>query len=146
MQIAKALGFAHSTLYLKLERGTGEQLDSELCVRHVYFGDVGQRVYAENRRNSRPPLKLMRVQKVLLYAEQKMLQDKMDPDPLCGRTRLEGTFEAFEEMVYTKTLYNYIDQGLLQLNNLDLPLCVKRKQTPARIHKHRRMAFGCRRA
>lgn len=52
-----------------------------------------------------------------------MLQDRMDPDPLCGRAKREG---IFDETVCTKTLYNYIDQGLLQVKNFDLLLRVKR--------------------
>ena len=62
-----------------------------------------------------------------------MLQDKMAPDPLCGRARLEGNFD---ETVCTKTLYNYIDQGLLRVKNIDLPLRVRRKRKAARLRKH----------
>ena len=134
-QIAKAVGIARSTLYRELARGTVEQLDSELRVHHVYFSDTGQRVYEENRKNSRPPLKLMKAQKFILYAEQMMLQEKMAPDPLCGRARLEGNFD---ETVCAKTLYNYIDQGLLRVKNIDLPLRVRRKRKLSRLRKHRR--------
>ena len=49
----------------------------------------------------------------------------MAPDPLCGRARLEGNFD---ETVCAKTLYNYIDQGLLRVKNIDLPLRVRRKR------------------
>lgn len=52
-QIAKVVGSARATLYLELTRGTVEQLDSELCVHRIYFGDVGQRGYEEHRKNSR---------------------------------------------------------------------------------------------
>ena len=134
-QIAEAVGIARSTLYRELDRGTVEQMDSELRVHRIYFGDTGQRVYEENRKNSRPPLKLMKAQKFILYAEQMMLQDKMAPDPLCGRARLEGNFD---EIVSAKTLYNYIDQGLLRVKNIDLPLRVRRKRKTYRLRKHRR--------
>lgn len=60
-QIAKAVGIAHSTLYLELARGTTEQLDSELRIHRTYLGDVGQRVYEENRKNSRPPLRVKNI-------------------------------------------------------------------------------------
>ena len=134
-QIAEAVGIARSTLYRELDRGTVEQMDSELRVHRIYFGDTGQRVYEENRKNSRPPLKLMKAQKFILYAEQMMLQEKMAPDPLCGRARLEGNFD---EIVSAKTLYNYIDQGLLRVKNIDLPLRVRRKRKTYRLRKHRR--------
>ncbi len=134
-QIAKAVGIARSTLYQELVRGTVEQMDSELRVYRTYLADTGQCVYEENRKNSRPPLKLMKAQEYILYAEQRMLQDKMAPDPLCGRARLEGNFD---ETVCAKTLYNYIDQGLLRVKNIDLPLRVRRKRKASRLRKHRR--------
>lgn len=134
-QIAKAVGIARSTLYLELARGTVEQMDSELCIHQIYFADAGQRVYETNRKNSRPPLKLIKAQEFILYAEQRMLQDKMAPDPLCGRARLEGNFD---ETVCAKTIYNYIDQGLLRVKNIDLPLRVRHKRKTSRLRKHRR--------
>ncbi len=98
-QIARAVGISRSTLYLELARGTVEQLDSELRPYRRYFWDAGQRVYEQNRKNSRPPLKLVKAQEFICYAEQRILNDKMAPDPLCGRAKLDGTFE---EIVCTK--------------------------------------------
>ena len=135
-QIAKAVGISRSTLYHELARGTVEQMDSELRIHYKYFWDAGQRVYEQNRRNSRPPLKLMKAQEFIRYAEQQMLEERMSPDALCGRARLEGSFDT---LVCTKTLYNYIDQGLLRVRNIDLPVRVKRKTKTGRIRKNRRL-------
>lgn len=135
-KIAKAVGISRSTLYLELARGTVEQLDSEYRTCRKYFWDVGQRVYEGNRKNSRPALKLVKAQEFISYAEQRILKDKMAPDPLCGRAKLDG---VFDEIVCTKTLYNYIDQGLLQVRNIDLPLRVKRKTKSDRIRQNRRL-------
>ncbi|WP_084053119.1 hypothetical protein [Desulfonispora thiosulfatigenes] len=41
-------------------------------------------------------------------------------------------------MVCTKTLYNYVDTGLLKIANIDLPLKVKRSTKPRKIRKHKR--------
>ncbi len=130
------MGISRSTLYYELARGTVEQLDSELRIHHKYFWDAGQRVYEENRKNSRPPLKLAKAQEFIRYAEQQMLEKRMSPDPLCGRARLDGTFD---ELVCAKTLYNYIDQSLLRVRNIDLPLRVKRKAKTGRVCKNRRL-------
>ena len=123
-EIAKVVGISRSTLYNELSRGTVEQLDSELRPYRCYFWDAGQRVYEEHRRNSRPCLKFAKAFDFLQYAEEQMLRHKLSPDAVCGRARREG---RFQEIVCTKTLYNYIDQGLLKVRNLDLPLKVKRK-------------------
>lgn len=123
-EIARAVGISRSTLYNELNRGTVEQIDSELHHYRRYFWDAGQRVYEKHRRNSRPCLKFAKVFGFLKYAEEQMLQQKLSPDAICGRAKLEG---QFPQTVCTKTLYNYIDQRLLKVKNIDLPLKVRRK-------------------
>ena len=135
-QIAKMVGISRSTLYLELSRGMLEQLDSELRPYRRYFWDIGQRVYEHNRENSRPPLKLIKAQDFIRYAEKRILEDRMAPDPLCGQAKRNKTFD---EIVCTKTLYNYIDQGLLKVRNIDLPLRTKRKIKTERTRKNRRL-------
>ena len=53
-----------------------------------------------------------------------IIENKMSPDALCGEAKRSG---RFKETVSTKTLYNYIDQRILKVRNIDLPLKVKRK-------------------
>ena len=110
-EIAKVVGISRSTLYNELSRGTVEQLDSELRPYRCYFWDAGQRVYEEHRRNSRPCLKFAKAFDFLTYAEEQMLRHKLSPDAVCGRARREG---RFQQIVCTKTLYNYIDQRLIR--------------------------------
>lgn len=124
IQIAKIMGISRSTLYREIERGTAEQIDTNLKRYRKYFWDVGQRVYEENRKNSRPPMKLMDAYSSVAYAENQILENKMSPDALCGEAKISGQFET---IVCTKTLYNYIDKCLLQVRNIDLPLKVRRK-------------------
>lgn len=135
-QIAKMVGIARSTLYLELARGTVEQLDSELRVKRKYFGDAGQRVYGAHRQNSRPPLKLVKAYAFVSYAETQMLEEKLAPDTICGAARRSG---QFKETVCAKTLYNYIDQCLLKVRNIDLLLKVKRKQRTKAHPAHKRL-------
>lgn len=137
-EIAKTLGIARSTLYNEINRGTVEQIDSEWRSCRRYFWDCGQRVYEEHRQNSRPCLKFVKTYDFLQYAEEQIQQHKLSPDTICGRARLEG---RFQHMVCTKTLYNYIDQGLLKLRNIDLPLKVKWKIKHDR-KRHARCQYG----
>lgn len=134
-EIAREVGIARSTLYNELARGSVVQLDSELKPYTCYFYDVGQRVYEEHRKNSRPPLKMAKAHEFVAYAEQQMLEEKLAPETICGVARRNG---MFEETVCAKTLYNYIDQCLLKVRNIDLLLKVKRKQSVhhGRQHKH----------
>ena len=123
-EIAQIVGISRSTLYEELARGTIEQIDTNLKTYKKYFADVGQRVYKEHRQNSRKPLKIAQAQEFIDHAEKQIIKDKLSPDAICGRAKLEG---EFSEMVCTKTLYNYIDQCLLKTRNIDLLLKVKLK-------------------
>lgn len=134
-QIARIVGIARSTLYNELARGSVIQMDSELRQYTRYFSDVGQRVYEEHRENSRRPLKLAQAQEFIAYAEQQMLEEKLAPETICGMVRRNG---MFEERVCARTLYNYIDQRLLKVRNIDLLLKVKRRTNGHRNRQHKR--------
>ena len=138
IQIARAVGISRSTLYNELRRGTIEQIDTNLKRYQRYFWDVGQRVYEENRKNSCPPLKLMKAYDFVHYAEKQILENKMSPDALCGEAKLSG---RFKEIVSTKTLYNYIDKHIVKVKNIDLPLKVKRKSHATNCKQNKRL-FG----
>ena len=138
VKIAQILGISRSTLYEELKRGTVEQLDTNLVKHHVYFADAGQRVYEEHRKNSRNPLKLVKAIDFIEYAEREMLKHKWSPDTICG---FAAKNHLFEETVCTRTLYNYIDQCLLKVRNIDLPLRVKLKTKVHKDRKNRRI-FG----
>ena len=47
-------------------------------------------------------------------------------DACAGKAVREGIFRR-EDTVCTKTLYNYIDLGLINVKNIDLPFRVSRK-------------------
>lgn len=135
-KIAETIGISRSTLYEELKRGTVEQLDTNLKPYRKYCYDTGQRVYEEHRRNSRNPLKLVKAHSFLVYAEQQILKEKLSPDAICGRAKFSG---QFSETVCTKTLYNYIDMGLLKVRNIDLPLRTKIKTKVRKSRQNRRL-------
>ncbi len=138
VKIARAVGISRSTLYHELSRGTVEQIDTNLRKYQRYFWDAGQRVYEENRKNSRPPMKIMKAYDFVRYAEKQILENKMSPDALCGEAKRSG---RFRETVSTKTLYNYIDKCMLKVRNIDLPLKVKRKSRTNKYKQNKRL-FG----
>lgn len=138
MQIARAVGISRSTLYRELERVTVEQTDTNLRKYKRYFYDIGQRVYEENRKNSRPPMKIMKAYDFVLYAEKQILENKMSPGAVCGEAKMSG---RFTEIVSTKTLYNYIDKRMLKIRNIDLPLKVRRKSRKDKCKQSKRI-FG----
>ena len=137
-KIAQELRISRSTLYNELKRGTVEQISTNLVKHTKYYGDAGQRVYNKNRENSRNSLKLMKVFEFIKYAEKEILIKKHSPDSIVGRSKLLNLFSV-EEMVCTKTLYNYIDRGYLNVKNIDLPLRVKLKVKTKKDKKRRKI-------
>lgn len=136
-KIAQMLEIARSTLYDELERGSVEQLDTNLVKHKVYFADVGQRIYKEHRKNSKNPFKLSKVSEFIKYAEDQILNEKKSPDVVVGYANKYGLFG--ENIVCTKTLYNYIDMCLLKVRNIDLPLRVKLNVKQKRVKKNKRL-------
>lgn len=135
-QIAKLLHISRSTLYKEIERGTVVQRNSDLTEYTKYFAETGQAVYEQNRKNSRKPLKMADAAEFIKYAEKEILTNKMSPDVICGRAKAKN---LFEKTVCTKTLYNYIDLGILKVKNIDLPLRVKLNKKTRKIRKNRRI-------
>ena len=134
--IAIELKVHRSTIYREIKRGTVEQLDSNLKKHTKYFAETGQIVYEKNRINSRPPLKLLNAYDFVSYADNLMLKYLWSPNMVCGRAKLEG---IFSKMVCAKTLYNYIDQGLLKTKNIDLANRVSRKTKQIRVRNNRKV-------
>ena len=135
-KIAEILGIARSTLYREIERGTIELKDTNLELYEIYCWDVGQRIYEENRVGSRRTLKYTEAYDFVKYAEEQILKNKLSPDAICGREKLLNEFTV---TVCAKTLYNYIDAGLLNVINIDLPLRVRHKSKIRTVRKNRRL-------
>ena len=74
----------------------------------------------------------------LEYAIKKMQEDNWSPDAIVGIPKITGLFEP-ESKVLTKTLYKYIDLGLLKITNLDLLLKVRRNTLKATSRANRRI-------
>ena len=50
-------------------------MKSDLTYCEKYFSDVGQRVYENNRQNSRKPFKISQVEDFMNFAEEKFLKN-----------------------------------------------------------------------
>ncbi len=83
-------------------------------------------IYQKNRAQSGNKTKISKVRKFILYAEDKILNDKWSLDAVVGYAKHKGIFKK-EEMVCTRTLYNYIDNNYLKVRNIDLALKIRRK-------------------
>ena len=135
-QIARQVGIARSTLYEELKRGTVDQMKSDLTKYRKYFAETGQLVYEKHRSECRKPYKLDKAADFVQYLEKAIKEDKLSPDVICGRAKREGTFPV---TICTKTVYNYIDQGLICVKNIDLLLKLRRNTHKHHCRKNRRI-------
>ena len=127
--IAKRLNRASNTIRNELKRGAVSQIKTNKTV-DIYFPDTGQRIYENNRKNCGPKFKLLECENFIEHVIDEFYNSDHSIDSICGSAKLHNKFPN-SEMICTKTLYNYIDTGLLEIKNIDLslkltPLLVKR--------------------
>ena len=133
-RIAKHLGRPYNTIKNEIKRGMVSLYNGK---QHCYKADEGKKVYLENRRNCRKQYRCLASIRFLQYVVEHFKgDDKWSLDASYGKALESGKFRR-EEMVCTKTLYNYVDLGLLPIKNIDLPEKLRRntKAKKARENK-----------
>ena len=144
-EIARLLHRDKSTIKREIKRGTVQQKKRNPTVSkkpghpeyveyRAYFADFGQRIYEENRSRCGRKNKIVQCSKMVTFVENKILSElKWSPDASIGFANQNG---LFEETFCTKTFYNWIDDGLVKIKNLDLLLKVRhRAKKPRRERK-----------
>ena len=139
--IAKILGRSHSTINDELKRGNAVQkkiVNGKSLYQESYYAQTGQIVYEKHREACKPRYKLFKVPAFIEYATQKIKDDHWSPDAVVGRAIREEGFEPHQR-VCTKTLYRYIDEGLMTLNNMHLWLKLRRNTKPKQTRERKRI-------
>lgn len=85
----------------------------------IYYPDAGKAVYEKHRKNSKKSYKALACSNFLDYVYAKYSNDNWSLDAICGYAKRHGLFP--NELLCPKTLYNYVDLGLLQIKPIDLP-------------------------
>ncbi len=130
-EISKLLGRDRRTIEREIKRGLTKQLTSELTEKVVYLADVGQRIHDERGANKGRSLKIGHDHELAKYIEGKIKDERWSPDAVIGHIKAVGL--QFETTISTKTLYNYIDQGVFaEISNKDL---WSKKDGKKRIYK-----------
>ena len=124
-RIAKHLNRPYNTIKNEIARGTVYLYNGKVA---RYKAKTGEQQYRENRRNSRRQYKRLAVSSFIKYVEEKF-EKGWSLDVCAGKALESGKFRR-DQIVCTKTLYNYVDNGLIGINNIDLPEKLKRNTTP----------------
>jgi transposase, IS30 family len=137
-QIAKKLNRNPGTISREIKRGTTTQLNYDLSTYKKYFPETGQAVYEKNRSVCGNKPKFLQIEEFLQYAEKMILEQNWSPDAVVGEAIKTKKFTK-DKMISTKTLYNYIDQNLLNVKNIDLEFKVRRRPNKNKSRKHKRL-------
>ena len=130
-KIAKELNRPINTILNEIRRGTTTQIKQGKPVQ-VYLADTGAIIYNKNRENSCCTFKRLECSEFINYAVDKIKNHSWSPDSCVGYALATGKFQR-SQMVCTKTLYNYIDLGLLDVINADLPMKLRRNTKPSKL-------------
>lgn len=134
--IAKMINRAPNTVRNELKRGTVPQIKSGRII-SSYFAEAGQSIYMRNRKNCGSKYKLFKCERFIEHVYKLFYENKHSFDSITGSCRISESFTV-ADMVCTKTLYNYVDKGLLQISNVDLPFKLRRETKSNRIRSHKR--------
>ena len=136
-QIAKALGVVYNTVKNEINRGTVQLYNGKVS---RYKAEAGKKEYLEKRRNSARNYHCLEKAGFLEFVVDKVRKNRWSLDACVGYALQSGMFRR-EEIVCTKTLYNYVDMGFLPIKNIDLPEKLRRKKKSSKIRENKRI-FG----
>lgn len=134
--IAKRLDRDQRTIEREIIRGTVRLRNTDWTYRDTYCADTAQCDYNAKAKNKGPHLKIGNDHELVKHIEDKIIKEKYSPDAVIGEIHAKKHLKKyqFKTSISTKTLYNYIDQGLfLKLSNKDLP--VKRNKKKGQYRK-----------
>ncbi|RMC46921.1 IS30 family transposase [Lactobacillus sp. ESL0228] len=133
-QIAASLNCSPATVKYELERG---QIALYHGQRHRYDAQAAQRRYQARRLNCGRKQACLAKTRFIKYVEAHFFKHGWSLDACVSRALASGKFTR-AETVCTKTLYHYVERGLLQIKATNLPECLSRKTKAKRIRQHKR--------
>jgi IS30 family transposase len=149
-EVARALYRDKSTIKREIKRGSviqrkrnpyeSKNLTHPEYIEYTsYFADVGQRAYERNRSRCGNKNKVITCADMVSFVEGKVLgSEKWSPDAAIGYAKTNKLFPGQE--FSTKTFYNWIEDGLVGVKNIDLLLKVRRR--PKRHRRERKRLLG----
>lgn len=107
-EIAVELGYSRSTIYREIERGLyPHTVDYRDIV--LYSAYKSQKIHDYNASAKGVPLKIGNNYNLVNYIEHMILNEKYSPDAVVSYIKNNNL--GFENMVSTRTIYNYINSG-----------------------------------
>lgn len=109
-EIAKILRRHKATIYREIKRGSVTRLQYDLSEKKTYRANIGQADYVKCGRNKERSLKIGKDHQLEEHIRRRLLVDRYSPDAIIGEIKVRQL--KFERTISTKTLYNYIENGI----------------------------------
>ena len=132
--IARELGCSPSTISYEVRRGTVSLYHGK---QKRYKADQGQSVYQINRCHCGRKSAFLKKAGFINYVIKHFFEDGWSLDVCANRSLAAGEFSHYQT-VCTRTLYNYVDQGLMTIKNYDLPEKLKRNTKLHHVRQNRK--------
>lgn len=134
-KIAAELGCSPNTVRNEIKRGTVYLYNGKVA---RYKADAGQKAYEENRANSCRRCEYINKLEFIAHVENSFFELGLSIDACVGEAMEKGYFLR-EQMLCTKTIYNYIDKGLMRIRNYNLPEKVSRRPKLKRVRENKKL-------
>ena len=132
--IARELDCSPSTISYEVKRGTVSLYHGK---QKRYKAQQGDKVYQTHRKNCGRKSDFLKKSDFIKYVNKHFCEDGWSLDVCANRCLALGEFSR-DQVVCTRTLYNYVDQCLMGMRNSDLPEKLKHNTKVHRIRKNKK--------
>lgn len=134
-KIAAELDCSPNTVRNEIKRGTIYLYNGKVA---RYKADAGQKAYEKNRANSCRHCEYINKLEFIAHVENSFFELGISIDACVGEAMGKGYFPR-EQMLCSKTIYNYIDKGLMRIRNHHLPEKVSRRPKLKRVRENKKL-------
>ncbi|KXS45997.1 MAG: hypothetical protein AWU54_54 [Candidatus Frackibacter sp. T328-2] len=115
-KIAEELDRHRTTISREIKKGKVELLNTDYTTREEYDAKKAQQAYENNATAKGPKIKIAKDHELAQFIEKKIRQ-KYSPEVIAHKIRNR---DQFETNIHWKTIYNYIDKGILMVDRDEL--------------------------
>lgn len=139
-EIALSLGKHPSTIYREIKRGLYSHTLTDLTEELRYASDRSEQRREDWIKKKRGRTKVKKSSKLMKYLKRKLVKGRYSPKAIASE--LKGNTKRFGLTVCTRTIYNYIEHGVIPGVTLrDLPYQPKKRKY-YRIHRQKKLPKG----
>ena len=135
-RIARHLNRPYNTIKNEIARGLVSMYNGK---RTRYKADAGEAAYRNNRQECRRKIRILETSDFVRFVIERFRSpESWSLDACVGFARTNKLF-ARDQMVCTRTLYHYVDLGLLPIRNIDLPEKLRRNTKSKKARRNKRI-------